>query len=262
MGNAGNGIDPGSGWCFADRASFPFVDDPLVNRDPPYAATTGYADRYWSPIWFAWRLLGEFVGSNWQTIQLRAPIDHQYEIPRLQRLARFERADAADEIVAQKDEFVSYFMGLLGATPGSHPQTYRLMHFANLVGAFMSMHFKAQHSRRRPSHIAPSLFPPVQVPGHPAYPSGHAAQAHLIRRCTLSILPPAATPIVRDNLKALAKRIARNREIAGLHFNDDSHGGQELANTISQFLDADLAVNPPTRPAYAALFKAAQAEWA
>ena len=35
-----------------------------------------------------------------------------------------------------------------------------------------------------------------------------------------------------DNLAVLADRIARNRELAGLHYESDSKGGAELAKVL------------------------------
>jgi hypothetical protein len=184
------------------------------------------------------------------------------DIAALQILARFERTDAADEILAQRDEFISYFMGVLGASPTGYPQTFRLLHFANLVGTFMAMHFKAIHRRERPSRLAPSLLPPLQVPGHASYPSGHATQAHLIATCAAAILPAGLNPIVTDTLVALADRIARNREIAGLHFHDDTLGGIDLAANIFEFLETDRQLgSTATIPRYRDLFDAAAAEW-
>ena len=51
------------------------------------------------------------------------------------------------EIIAQKDEFVSYFMGLLNASPHSHPNTHRVLYAASLIALFVAMHFKDKFKR-------------------------------------------------------------------------------------------------------------------
>ena len=42
--------------------------------------------------------------------------------------------------------------------------------------------------------------------------------------------------VISSNLRTLAIRIARNREIAGLHYPSDSASGRTLAETIAPFL--------------------------
>ena len=81
-------------------------------------------------------------------------------------------------------------------------------------------------------------MPPIAVPGHAAYPSGHATQARLVAACAklalpdpndVSGLPNPTTVALSAALDVLATRIARNREIAGLHYPSDSGAGAELA---------------------------------
>lgn len=260
---AGSG-DPGGGWTFADRASLPFVDDPYIEPAPVAPTAGGFSDREWSPVWSAWRFLGEFLKLPWDTeIAISAPDlgNTVKEIGLLQEMARFERADALGEILAQQNEFISYFMAIMGATTVGHPNTYRLAHFANLVGTFMAMHFKSKHLRERPSMLAPSLLPPTQVPGHPAYPSGHATQAHLIAKCFQLLLPISHRPVKERTLIGLALRIARNREIAGLHYPSDTQAGIDLANQTFVKMEEDRALTNPRMPLYKQLIVDAQAEF-
>ena len=167
------------------------------------------------------------------------------------------------EIVAQKDEFISYFMGLLGASASSHPATYKLMHVANLLGTFMAMHYKGIYNRQRPSQLEPRLLPPLSVPGHASYPSGHATQAHLVRLCASKLIPIDRPDYdkLKIDLWALAKRIARNREIAGFHYHSDTVAGHALALATFTYLEEDRNQADPEIPSYATIFSAAQAEW-
>jgi PAP2 superfamily len=83
---------------------------------------------------------------------------------------------------------------------------------------------KIRYDRVRPSYADPTLKPVIKVPDHPSYPSGHAAEAMLIAEI-LSLLQPE-----RRNYYVLdAERIAKNREIAGLHYKSDSVAGNQLA---------------------------------
>jgi membrane-associated phospholipid phosphatase len=133
---------------------------------------------------------------------------------------------------------------------------------ASLIATFMAMHYKHVHWRQRPSQLAPALMPPVEVPGHPSYPSGHATQAHLMAECAILVLPAAMLPLFADNLRALARRIARNREIAGLHYASDSAAGAALAGNIHAFLQDPVAAGVPFQASFLALLNAATAEWA
>jgi hypothetical protein len=132
-----------------------------------------------------------------------------------------------------------------------------VLQIANLVALFVVMHFKGLSNRPRPSQICPALLPPIQVPGHASYPSGHATQAHLVAECAKLVLPvltsppataaavaaaAATTAALSADLDALAGRIARNREIAGLHYRSDTTAGIQLAKDILPILNSAAVV--------------------
>jgi membrane-associated phospholipid phosphatase len=157
------------------------------------------------------------------------------------------------EILSQDVEFISDFMGLLTITPGSHPKTYRVLHIASLIGSFIALHFKGSkvdgYERVRPSQLCPALLPPVPVPGHASFPSGHSTQAHLMAGCIGYLLDQAALPqpdrdALTIDLGVLADRVARNREIAGLHYESDSKGGAALAASVLATLTNNNAAVP------------------
>jgi hypothetical protein len=196
------------------------------------------------------------------------------ELKALVRLAEDERPDALGEILAQSDGFSSYFMAALGVSPRTHPNTCLLLQIGSLIGCYGSMHFKNLYQRRRPSQLAPGLMPPIPVPGHPSYPSGHSTQAHLMALCVGQGLP--AGPIrnkLGEVIDELADRIARNREIAGLHFQSDSKAGANLALSLFELLKSNaLPVTvpqpiPPAIPAstarrFQSIIDDARTEWA
>jgi len=101
-------------------------------------------------------------------------------------------------------------------------------------------------------------MPPIEVPGHAAYPSGHATEAYSIAYILKVVLDRAASdtvvvPSQPDPLTRLAQRIARNREILGLHYPSDSEAGRRLAQeSMGIFLSC---------PTVARLIEAAAAEW-
>jgi hypothetical protein len=119
------------------------------------------------------------------------PADTADEIAELMEIAEF-RAGAMAEAMLQRDDVIGYFRGVLTFKASSHPWTFRLCHAAVRVGQFIVMHHKKLHGRARPSVIAPALMPPIDPPGHPAYPSGHATQAYLLAMVLAEVMPGIA----------------------------------------------------------------------
>ena len=118
----------------------------------------------------------------------------QAEIAGLVTAAANERADALDEILSQANEFISYFLNLLTANPGAYPQTTKVLTLASQVGTFVAMYFKGLYKRPRASELCPALLPPIEVPGHASFPSGHSTQAHLMALCVNDIFnDPSST---------------------------------------------------------------------
>jgi hypothetical protein len=187
-----------------------------------------------------WASSGADRNAVWQGTTANEAINK--EIGGLIVAARDERSDALDEIVAQHDEFASYFLNLLSASNG-YPATAKLLTITSFIAGFCGMYYKGKYQRPRPTMLCPSLLPPLAVPGHASFPSGHSTQAHLMALCLVEALsrpvkdadpisytpPPAST--VRA-LTTLADRIARNRELAGLHYPSDSTAGKLLAPLI------------------------------
>jgi hypothetical protein len=245
-----------------------------------------FPDRTWAAEWYAWLSLNEFVGTAWTTIDpstnpatqtdwqnllnwVPAPpaapgsinwagaafLPHaKEEVEHLVRAAMDERADALGEILSQSNEFISYFLNMMTARPTAYPKTTRVLGIASLVGTFVAMYFKGLYARPRPSQLCPALLPPIEVPGHASFPSGHSTQAHLMALCMDNVVNGLAQkPVMNDDLWTLADRIARNREIAGLHYRSDSVAGRLFAQCIMPLL-------APTKR-FAAALADAQAEW-
>ncbi len=206
------------------------------------------------------------------------------ELDLLVRAAQDERADALGEIIGQASEFITYFMDFLSITPSSHPATVRLMNVASLIALQACLYWKGYFLPVRPTQLLPGLMPPISIPGHASFPSGHATQSRLIALCVASVLPgyqpfptggttaPTPTPgiglaapppttgslgaAVQPGLDALTYRIARNREIAGLHYPSDRIGGQLLAANIFRYM-----LEPALLSRYQAITTAAKSEW-
>ncbi len=112
--------------------------------------------------------------------------------------------------------------------------------------------FKQRFNRVRPSVLTEKygskLGTVVEIPGHPAYPSGHATGAF-----TLAYILQELDPTNAETYRKDALRIARNREIGGLHYPSDTDAGQLLARQIADSLLESKK--------FQGLLKAARAEW-
>jgi hypothetical protein len=232
---------------------------PFVTRlDPAGATELGalrltppayFGDRNWSANWYAWRVLHQFVASvpNWAATvdadvtftQIRTDLlaNFKDQIDNLVLAARDERPDAMGLILSQDAEFFTDFVAVLTMKPESHPKTWRVLNIASLIGSFAVLYFKGKYEVPRPTQICPALLPPIPVPGHSSWPSGHSTQAHFMKNCMLRIFAAAGMPagnlaVMTSDLSILADEIARNREIAGLHYPKDSEGGARLADLL------------------------------
>ena len=245
-------------------------------------SNVSWGPRNWGGQWKSWLALNEFVGTDWKTAikvlkwddpRRAASLGSQYkteaqELAELVRLMQDERNDALGEIVAQDvlyERFAVFFLRLLRITPVSHAATCTLLHVAGLIGLVTVMHFKNEFNRPRPSQYLPVLNPPVSVPGHPAFPSGHATQSLLMAEFVLAAMGRATKNAAtlqaewRPYLHTLAFRMGRNREIAGLHFHSDSQGGYDLADEVMRFLAAKFGLGQCTY--ISGLIDDAAAEW-
>ena len=98
---------------------------------------------------------------------------------------------------------------------------------------------KKYYDRVRPSILAQELFEQdiidstltttIDIPGHPAYPSGHATQATFIAE-----LLSYFDPIHRECYQRMADEIARNREVAGVHYRSDTLAGYQLGKFLAK----------------------------
>jgi PAP2 superfamily len=92
---------------------------------------------------------------------------------------------------------------------------------------------------RRPHQSSSRVQPAIPTPGHGSYPSGHSTAAHLEAAllCALLDLDPKKH-LMHRQLRATARRIADNREVAGVHYRCDSDAGAALGAVLAEFVVA------------------------
>jgi membrane-associated phospholipid phosphatase len=263
---------------FSDRVDRPFVSERDI-KGARYNAT-GFGMRLWSTRWYAWVVMSDLASqADWLErlggfALLGAgptPWDAFLEddIAKLRLMAVNERAAALDDIVSEADEFISKFLHLVSATATTHPATSRMLIVADALTALIAMHYKAHFNRPRPTQVVPGFMSPIQHGGHASFPSGHATQSHVFAALLTEVMPqtlgiPAPAPgasgrtTIGQTLVALADRISRNREIAGLHYESDTKAGLKLAAAITD----KILLDRKYLPKFATLIDKAKLEWA
>jgi hypothetical protein len=258
------------------------------------AASPGWQfnPKLWDPTLYALQLLQDFVsvdwatavGSDWKDIipfppPAETPANDAYlgwyydrphhrafirhELEELRNLMENDRQRYLAEIVAQADSAIVYFLAMLGITQSSRPNTFRLIHAALRIGEWVGMYVKNQYLRVRPSVLAPGLQPLFGPPGHPSFPNNHCLQSFLVAHCLEAVTPQdGGHSIYRPQLNWLAKRVAVNRERAGLHYPSDTEGGRFLADHLfADFLAKWPALSTGGPSRFTQLLTAAQGEW-
>jgi membrane-associated phospholipid phosphatase len=146
------------------------------------------------------------------------------------------------------------------------------------IAQFAAMFYKDIYQRARPSQLWPELMPPLVIPGHASFPSAHATEAYFISFWLERIAGPVAAapglpaganvvpsaisaPAVPNGIESptrrLAQRIARNREVLGLHYPSDSEAGRLLAANLFNTITGA----PASYPKLINLLNAAVTEW-
>jgi membrane-associated phospholipid phosphatase len=265
-GNWTGGSGGGNGTpMFAMRADRPLAEIAIT---PVYDAK--FRDAEWDPDLRAIAIMPEFLaqrnmaGQEWQAAVALPPPTYPVTAKMIDEvlvLAVAERPEALGEIAEENQNFQLRWLQLLNISATSHPQTFLLMKIMARVGEFAMVQLKLQYRnpagathppyywyQPRPSQVCSTLYPPVAVPGHPAYPAGHALIGTLTSECLADLLPRYKEP-----LRALAARVGMNRVIAGLHFREDIDAGARAAVALKPFLTAC--------PLYAATLALAVDEW-
>lgn len=218
-----------------------------------------FRGRYWDknvelyielPRFFAPGPDGGFEWQNFDLPQVPGFDETMVETEALLRMQadKEQRALRREDIERENMGELPYFGRVLVSNPLAYPETYKIMNVMMLIGSIAAMHYKNRFNRPRPSQLEPRLRPMIEVPGHPAYPSGHATQAHLIAIALDTIVQDLRAG---EEMHRIADAIAVNREWAGVHYASDSACGQRLARLLFPFV-AD---------AYDATFLAAIDEW-
>jgi hypothetical protein len=186
------------------------------------------------------------------TLPALAGFDWSDQIDKVLRAA-VEREDRLPEILTQAQDLGAYFDAVSGVDRLQAPRLAELLQAANDATSHVLMALKNAAAVWRPYQRHSAIQPVIPTPGHGSLPSGHATIAALLAGLYVQLLPQAS-PLLREQLDRLARRIAFNRVVAGVHFPIDSEVGYALGAQIAAELGAHArggkppAAYPPPGP--------------
>ena len=168
-----------------------------------------------------------------------------------------QRLERAPEIHAQLAFNPGFWAGIVPLSSRSTPFTLELMAALVMWSSFIVQQVKTRYNLPRPVDLSPRIHPMIETPGFSTYPSGHATQAALVSTLLRALAVPGLAADwrapVESQLIELARRIAENREVAGVHFPSDSRAGLALGEGLLGLLVKPaptplLAPPPPPQP--------------
>jgi hypothetical protein len=151
------------------------------------------------------------------------------------------RESRASEILAQcQPTQVPFWASIIGMQPYKQPWTQMLAALALSMTIDVEMRLKHGFCCPRPGMLSPQIQPMVAVPGHSAWPSGHATETFMIAGLLQSLLQHANRTggKYQEQLQRFAARVAVNRTVAGLHYPADSACGRLLGTALAEFFVA------------------------
>lgn len=151
--------------------------------------------------------------------------------------AAVERQDRLPEILSQADEILQFYDAVTGLDRTGAPRLSELLETVWEVGTLVVMALKNEIAELRPYQRNDAVQPLILTPGHGSLPSGHATMSALASEL-LCALRFRNDPERCDQLDQLARRIAFNRVVAGVHFQMDSFAGYELGRRLAATLVA------------------------
>lgn len=149
-----------------------------------------------------------------------------------------ERPDRSAEIQVQVDNLWPFFSTITYIVPARAPHTAQLLAVATALASAIAQQFKYQIGCPRPTDCSAAVQPLITTPSHASLPSGHATTAYVMQGVLHELLGLQAAAGVAVAMRRLARRIAENRTIAGLHFPMDNCAGWLLGRTLADVVIA------------------------
>lgn len=176
-----------------------------------------------------------------------ATVDMNEQVDKVMRAA-IEREDRMPEILSQAADLWSFFESLTGVQLSRAPSAQELFAVAYDCATHLVMQLKHALAQARPVQRSSLVMPVIATPAHGSLPSGHATMAALTSELLhLLMFKDAGHALRGSQLDRLARRIAFNRVVAGVHFPVDSQVGYALGSLLARML-AGLGGEPAMHP--------------
>jgi hypothetical protein len=166
--------------------------------------------------------------------------DWSDQIDKVMRAA-VEREERLPEILSQASDFNAYFDAVVGISRPHPAHVSELLEVAWEVSSHVVLALKNAAAVWRPYQLSGAIHPVIATPGHGSLPSGHATVAALTA-CLYAMLLPRPSKERLRQLDRLARRIAFNRVVAGVHFPIDSQVGYALGTQLALAMGAAAGV--------------------
>lgn len=131
---------------------------------------------------------------------------------------------------------MSFFGALFDASGSRFDRTIEFIDAMLRFVVPVEMRCKYEFGRPRPVEIAPEVMPMIQTPGHGSYPSGHAVESMAIASALDHFSDKGKGVKIGKAAKILARRIAFNRVVAGVHYESDNAGGEVLGEKLFKYV--------------------------
>ena len=177
-------------------------------------------------------------------------IDWQDQTDKVIRAA-IEREDRLPEILTQATDFWPFYESVTGIHLERAPRLAELMAVVQDTGVHLVMLLKDVLAAKRPVERSSRVMPVIATPGHGSFPSGHATLAALTSELLHILMYQGRGNEQRSmHLDRLARRIAFNRVVAGVHVPVDSQAGYALGTLLARLFAAMAGERPlPQLPA-------------
>lgn len=151
------------------------------------------------------------------------------------RLRQAEEATRRDDIIRESElELSGYLRPLRIEGVAGFDETVSLFLIVLDLCEEIGMCYKERFGVARPNQVEPRIRPFLAVPSHNSYPSNHSFQSFSVAFVFSRVLPehPGSIELFRS-----ARRIAENREWAGIHYPSDTKCGHDLARMLLPVLE-------------------------
>lgn len=180
--------------------------------------------------------------SSWTNLPLTFPPDVEQlraeaiELLRKQiKLRSPQEFMRREEIILESQLELSVYLRPFGIEDTSgYEATISLVYLVCLLCDEIGLRYKDRFNVPRPNVIEPRLQPFLPIPPHASYPSNHSLQSFAVAFVLSRVIPehPASS-----ELFLRARRVAENREWAGLHYASDTQAGHDLARMLMPVLE-------------------------